>query len=72
MCSSDLNKPYVQEKLFLAGGLNVQNLRDALKLVNPYAVDVASGVESQPGLKDLSLVRRFVEEARRSSDGSPR
>jgi len=40
------DKPYVHEKLFLSGGLTIENLSGALAQVKPYAVDVASGVDS--------------------------
>jgi phosphoribosylanthranilate isomerase len=48
-------------KLFLAGGLTPANVAAAVEAVNPYAVDVCSGVESAPGRKSLRLMRRFVE-----------
>ncbi len=54
------DKPYVHEKLFLAGGLTVKNLKSAIERVNPYAVDVASGVEKSPGVKDPELLRQFI------------
>lgn len=53
-------QPYVK-KLYLAGGLHPGNVAEAIRLVRPYAVDVCSGVESTPGLKDHDLLRRFVE-----------
>lgn len=55
------DKPYVHEKLFLAGGLNLDNLRDALKSIRPFAVDVASGVEAAPGIKDHTKLQQFIQ-----------
>jgi len=50
-------------KLFLAGGLNAYNVAAAIKLVQPYAVDACSGLESVPGRKDMAKVRAFIEAA---------
>jgi phosphoribosylanthranilate isomerase len=50
-------------KLFLAGGLNANNVAEAITAVQPYAVDVCSGVESVPGRKDLAKVRAFIAAA---------
>lgn len=44
----------------LAGGLTPGNVRAAVRAVHPYAVDVCSGVETRPGVKDPALVRAFV------------
>ena len=51
-------------RLVLAGGLNAENVATAIHVVRPWGVDVASGVESSPGIKDLDQVRRFIENAR--------
>ena len=50
--------------LILAGGLTFANVAQAIAATNSWGVDVASGVESSPGIKDPELVRRFVENAR--------
>ncbi len=50
--------------LVLAGGLTPGNVRQAIEQVRPYGVDVASGVESSPGVKDALKVREFVKNAR--------
>jgi len=50
--------------LILAGGLNPENVQDAVRVVKPYAVDVSSGVESQPGIKDSKKVFEFIKNAK--------
>lgn len=55
---------YPDKRIILAGGLTPDNIRSAVEQTHPFAVDVASGVESAPGVKDMNLVRRFIEEAR--------
>ena len=51
-------------KVVLAGGLTYANVRDAIVKVGPFGVDVSSGVEDAPGLKNLDKVARFLESAR--------
>ena len=55
---------FPEKRILLSGGLTPQNVRQAIEEAHPAAVDVASGVESAPGIKDLALVREFIEQAR--------
>jgi len=48
-------------KLILAGGLNPENISEAVNKVNPWGVDVCSGVEKEPGIKDMKKVSDFVK-----------
>jgi phosphoribosylanthranilate isomerase len=48
------------QRLILAGGLTPENIESVLLRIRPYAVDVASGVESSPGKKDHDRMRRFI------------
>jgi len=50
--------------LILAGGLKPENVKEAILTVQPYAVDVASGVESQPAIKDPKKVYAFIKNAK--------
>jgi len=53
-------------RIILAGGLRVESVAAAVRIVRPYAVDVASGVESEPGKKDHGRMREFIQEVRRA------
>ena len=54
-------------RIILAGGLNVENVWDAITLVRPAAIDVCSGVEAEPGRKDFDKLRRFMSVVARAN-----
>ena len=59
-----------QAQLVLAGGLDPENVAGAIAAVRPFGVDVSSGVESRPGIKDPEAVMRFVAAARAARPAS--
>jgi phosphoribosylanthranilate isomerase len=58
------------KRVFVAGGLTPDNVGDAVRTLAPYGVDTASGVETEPGIKDPALVERFIKTARCAGIGN--
>ncbi len=53
-----------ERRIVLAGGLTPENVGEAIRAVRPYGVDVSSGVEDSPGVKNVDKVERFLAGAR--------
>ena len=64
--AADLAK---QTQLVLAGGLNAANVAEAMRRVRPFGIDVSSGVERAPGIKDPHRIHEFVRAARTAQSG---
>ena len=58
-----VNTDLSNKRLFVAGGLNSNNVEDAIKLFTPYAVDVSSGIETN-GRKDINKITQFIQSVR--------
>jgi len=68
-CATDWDvarRASAKHRIILAGGLKVENVAAAVRIVRPYGIDVASGVESRPGKKDRGLMREFIQAVRRA------
>jgi phosphoribosylanthranilate isomerase len=55
-------------KIIVAGGLRQENVAEAIRELNPWGVDVASGVERGPGRKDTARMAAFIETARAAAE----
>jgi phosphoribosylanthranilate isomerase len=64
LLAADAGKRFPGLQVVLAGGLNPENVAEAVRMARPYAVDVASGVESEPGKKDHGKMDRFISAVR--------
>lgn len=62
------NLPALDKPIYLAGGLHAGNVAEAIATVKPYAVDVSSGIETAPGVKDLKKMQDFISAARHLVD----
>jgi phosphoribosylanthranilate isomerase len=53
----------------LSGGLTPENVEEAIRATRPQSVDVSSGVETAPGIKDTELIRRFLRAVKTANQG---
>ncbi len=56
--------------VILAGGITIENVAEAIQVVRPYAIDVCSSVEAEPGRKDVTKIREFMREVERALYGN--
>ena len=57
-----------KKPVMLSGGLTPENVADAIRIVRPDAVDVSSGVEDAPGVKNAAKIKAFVQNARAAAE----
>ena len=55
------------DRVIIAGGLNPENVWEAIRLTKPFGVDTSSGVEASPGIKDKTLIQQFINAAKCST-----
>lgn len=53
--------PLLKKPCFLAGGLNIENIEDAINIVKPFGADISSGVENDDGYKDRDMIKKIIE-----------
>ncbi|MCM8772015.1 MAG: phosphoribosylanthranilate isomerase [Candidatus Omnitrophica bacterium] len=62
---SEISLPW--DKIFIAGGINPENVKDILKKYKPFGIDIASGVEIAPGIKDIEKIKKLINEVKNVS-----
>jgi phosphoribosylanthranilate isomerase len=54
-------------KIFIAGGIKPENVKDIIRKFKPFGIDVASGVEIAPGIKDIEKIKKLIEEVKNAT-----